>query len=451
MRVTTLKASAEKFSVLLNYYAGLAEDQQRPGPGRGPVDYYLDPDEPPGRWWGKGGHPLGLDGSVTGESCVRCSRADTRPPGLGSAGASGRPRLVGSTRRSLRRSRCQCSGALTPDPWVRAEVLAAHDAAVDAALGWFEHHGAVTRRGTDGVFQVDTLGVTAALFRQHTSRTVDPQLHTHAVISAKVQDMTGKWLSLDARFLKYQQRTTGWIYDAALRTELTSRLGVGWTEAANGVRDLACTRADVNAEFSSRTEQVDAKLAELIRRWSDENDGADPDPRTITQLQRTAVVAPRPSKSHGAAGEILHMGWVEQAYAAGFDPALLTADRLAVDQADRLSDVDEDLIDEALFRVSEETSTWLRADLARHLATILEPNTAATGAELVVEIDRLAELAEWRCTPTRTTTSCDGEGALWRSSGHRTRHRAPLHHTTHPQRRTPGLGCGQHPAGGVDW
>ena len=49
--------------------------------------------------------------------------------------------------------------ALSPDPWVRAEVLAAHDAAVDAALGWFETHGAVTRRGTDGVHQVDTLGL----------------------------------------------------------------------------------------------------------------------------------------------------------------------------------------------------------------------------------------------------------------------------------------------------
>jgi hypothetical protein len=51
---------------------------------------------------------------------------------------------------------------------VRAEVLAAHDAAVDAALGWFERHGAVTRRGRDGVMQVDTQGVTVAVFRQHT-------------------------------------------------------------------------------------------------------------------------------------------------------------------------------------------------------------------------------------------------------------------------------------------
>ena len=67
MRVTTLKASAEKLSGLLDYYAGLAEDQARPGPGRGPVDYYLDPDEPPGRWWGNGRHALGLDGTVTGD------------------------------------------------------------------------------------------------------------------------------------------------------------------------------------------------------------------------------------------------------------------------------------------------------------------------------------------------------------------------------------------------
>ncbi len=51
MRVTTLKATAEKLPVLLAYYAGLAEDRERPGRGRGPVDYYLDPDEPPGRWW----------------------------------------------------------------------------------------------------------------------------------------------------------------------------------------------------------------------------------------------------------------------------------------------------------------------------------------------------------------------------------------------------------------
>ncbi len=46
-----MKASGETLDRLLDYYAGLAEDQQRrDGGGRGPVDYYLDPGEPPGRW-----------------------------------------------------------------------------------------------------------------------------------------------------------------------------------------------------------------------------------------------------------------------------------------------------------------------------------------------------------------------------------------------------------------
>lgn len=52
VRVATLKATAAKLPGLLAYYAGLAEDRDRPpeAPGRGPVDYYLGPDEPPGRW-----------------------------------------------------------------------------------------------------------------------------------------------------------------------------------------------------------------------------------------------------------------------------------------------------------------------------------------------------------------------------------------------------------------
>lgn len=66
MRVTTLKVPAAKVGRLLAYYAGLAEDRERPGPARGPVDYYLDPDEPPGRWWGDGCAALGLAGAADG-------------------------------------------------------------------------------------------------------------------------------------------------------------------------------------------------------------------------------------------------------------------------------------------------------------------------------------------------------------------------------------------------
>ncbi len=127
MRVTTLKATADSVAALLDYYAGLAEDRSRHRqPARGPVEYYLDPDEPPGRWWGAGRHAVGLGGAVKGE--------DLRALLEGADPRTGRPlgRRFGET--SARGFDATFSApksvsvlwALTPDPWIRAEVLAAH-------------------------------------------------------------------------------------------------------------------------------------------------------------------------------------------------------------------------------------------------------------------------------------------------------------------------------------
>lgn len=397
MRVTTLKASADKVGGLLAYYAGLAEDRGRPGPGRGPVDYYLDPDEPPGRWWGDGRGALGLAGPVDGADLQALLEAEDPRSGERLGRRFGDSSARGFDATFSAPKSVSVLWALSPDPWVRAEVLAAHDAAVDAAMGWFQRHGAVTRRGTDGVFQVDTLGLTAALFRQHTSRTVDPQLHTHAVISSKVQDSTGGWFALDARFLKRQQRTIGWVYDAALRSELTSRLGVAWREHDGMVQDLACIPDELRDGFSKRTNQVEERHAELIRRWSEEHDGTEPDARTIASLEREAAKTSRPDKSHGTDSTTLRAEWTEEAHRLGHDPTGLTTEAIVDDRWPDGRIHDDDLIDEALGHASEEASTWLRADLARHLATIVEADRCESAAELVDEIDRLAQIAEQHC------------------------------------------------------
>ncbi|QYG93555.1 relaxase domain-containing protein [Iamia sp. SCSIO 61187] len=393
MRVTTLKAAGDRLGGLLTYYAGLAEDRQRSGPQRGPVEYYLDPDEPAGRWWGRGRHVLGLDGEVTGE--------DLRAVLEGHAPQSGRRlgrRFGDSSARGFDATfsapkSVSVLWALTPDRWVRAEVLAAHDAAVDAALGYLERHGAVTRRGKDGVDQVDTVGLTVAVLRQHTSRTMDPQLHTHAVIAAKVQDLTGRWLSLDARFLKQQQRTIGWVYDAALRSELTSRLGVAWKVIAGGQADIDGIPTTLLGEFSRRSAQVDEALADLIGRWSVEHDGTDPDPRTIADLQRRAVLASRPGKDHGVDAATLHDEWTDRAAATGQEVDLAVD---VLDRPPRTGMIDDDIVTEALRRAEEETATWLEADLARHVATLIAPDDP-TAVDAVERIDRLASVAAERC------------------------------------------------------
>jgi conjugative relaxase-like TrwC/TraI family protein len=414
MRVTTLKATADRLSGLLAYYAGLAEDRGRPGPGRGPVDYYLDPDEPAGRWWGRGRAGLGVDGTVTGEQLRAVLDGHHPLSGKQLGRRFGDTSARGFDATFSAPKSVSVLWALSPDSWVRAEVLAAHDAAVEAALGWFERHGAVTRRGTDGILQVDTLGIAAAVFRQHTSRSMDPQLHTHAIVAAKVQDRSGRWLSLDARFLKYQQRSIGAVYDAALRAELTGRLGVAWDDRSDGVFDLACVPEDLRDEFSKRSVQVDAKLADLVRSWSDDHDGAAPSPRTIAQLERDAAKDSRPGKTHQVDAHALHAEWAAEARSTGFDPTELEPDEIAVGRRPAGPIPDEDLVEEALLHAAEESSAWLRADLARHLATILDADTASSGAALVAEIDRLAALAEDRCVALgpehETTTRCRSDG-----------------------------------------
>jgi conjugative relaxase-like TrwC/TraI family protein len=396
MRAVTLKAAGDAVAQLIGYYAGLARDQLgRDGVARGPVDYYLDPAEPPGRWWGSGCPAVGLDGEVLPEQLQ--ALLEGRHP---ATGASLGRRFGDRSARGFDATFSAAKSvsvlwALSADPWVRAEVTAAHDAAVDGALGWLERHGAVTRRGRDGVDQVDTQGLVAARFRQHTSRTADPQLHTHAVIWAKVQDPTGRWLALDARFLKYQQRSIGWVYDAALRSELTTRLGITWSPVVDGHADIVSVPDELIAEFSQRSTQVDDKLRELAGRWAAEHDGVDPDARTIGRLERKAVVLSRPGKQAVFDADALRAEWRGRAAALGFEPLSLRSTERALPGFGR---VDRNaVIAEAIARVGQQGATWLQADVAREIATLLPADATGSGQQLVELVDKLAAEAAGRC------------------------------------------------------
>ena len=159
VRVTTLKGPS----------AGAYYVEQLPA-------YYLDAGEPRGVWLGQGADMLGLSGEVEDEAFLAVmAGSDPRRP----------DRDLGRSYddRSVRGFDVTCSApksvsvlwALGDDP-VRAHVVAAHDAAVAAVAGWMEAHAHIRYR-IGG--EVDAEGVIAVAFRQHTSRTVDPQLHTH--------------------------------------------------------------------------------------------------------------------------------------------------------------------------------------------------------------------------------------------------------------------------------
>ena len=95
MRCTTLKAcTPDRVDRLLDYYAGLAEDAGKPcRSSRGPVDYYLDPDEPAGRWWGsrpsRARRPRRRRRRRAAGVARVPSPGDRRPPGAGVRGEIG--------------------------------------------------------------------------------------------------------------------------------------------------------------------------------------------------------------------------------------------------------------------------------------------------------------------------------------------------------------------------
>jgi hypothetical protein len=57
----------------------------------------------------------------------------------------------------------------------------------------------------------------------------------------------------------------------------------------------------------------------------------------------------------------------------------------------------EAIATEALERMAAESATWLHADLAREIATLVAPEAAGSGAELVELIDDLVATAADCC------------------------------------------------------
>ncbi|MGI5238659.1 MobF family relaxase [Dactylosporangium sp. CA-139066] len=164
------------------------------------------------------------------------------------------------------------SGALLwafGDDRVKAEVMAAQHAGVRAVVEHLRAHGAFTRTGVNGVVQVDTDGLTVAVFDHRMSRAGDPQLHSHIVVSSKVRTADGKWLALDSK--AFYQATIGAriAYDRAIEHELHTRLGVRFAARADSpIREIVgITMASIR-QYSKRRAAIEADLGgTTAARW----------------------------------------------------------------------------------------------------------------------------------------------------------------------------------------
>lgn len=270
----------------------------------GVEDYYVGRGEAPGRWLGTMGTELGLEGQV-GAEALREILAGHDP-------STGEPLARSRHRRVPGFDLTFCAPKSVSVLWglggweTSRAVRAAHDASVEAALGYLEREACWSRRGTNGTVALRGDGFVAAGFRHRTSRAGDPHLHTHVLVANTTRSADGLWGALDARHLYLHAKTAGYLYEAQLRAELTTRLGVAWGPVVNGIADVDGIPAAVLERFSTRRREIEAEMAA----------------RGVSSARAAqyAVLDTRQAKNYGVEPSLLHTHWTEQAAELGWIP-----------------------------------------------------------------------------------------------------------------------------------
>ena len=365
----------------------------------GPMAYYSSPGTPPGRWVGSGvaalaGGELAVGDRVSEEQ-LGLLFGQGRDPVSGEALGRAYPQSAADTARtavagydltfSVPKS-VSVLWALAPAE-VRHQIRQVHHAAIADVLGLFEAQVAATRVGSSGadaaVAQVDVGGVAGVAFDHWDSRSGDPQLHTHVVISNKVRTSSdGLWRALDGRPVHAAMVALSEHYNAVLADRLTATLGLTWEQRSRGVDrnaalELACIPQPLIDRFSSRTHAIEQEVDRLIADYTS-NHGPRPSPRTIIKLRQQATLATRDAKTVQSLSDLV-ASWTTTAMGLlGEDATRWAARQLHEAPAPASAGVGavevEQVATAVLETVGERRSTWhrwnLHAEASRQLATI---------------------------------------------------------------------------------
>ncbi len=193
-------------------------------------------------------------------------------------------------------------------------------------------------RSNGGRPHTDSQGLTVAVFRQTTSRLDDPQLHTHLVISGKVQTDDGRWLALDARVLKHHQRALGGLYQSCCVPSSPTVTASRSARSSRAKPRSPVSRSELLEQFSKRAAQVSASPTDKITEFR-QREGRHPSKFEHAALEREAAADTRHRKTgHGVPD--LQARWRSEAAGIGVTRDTLTdsiADAASVASARRQS------------------------------------------------------------------------------------------------------------------
>ena len=289
---------------------------------------------------------------------------------------------------------------LTDDPGVRDAVNDAHEKAVAQALRYLETHASYTRIATPGnnneKIIEKMLGLSGVRYEHRTSRSGDPHMHSHVLLNNKQLCADGKFRSLDGVSLYHETRAAGMLYQAQVRAELSTSLGVQWGEVTNGCAEIiGLDDAEMLDAFSTRRREIDA--------WREANGiGSDEgrNPAVGAALARVGQKKTRQKKDVDTPLEQLRQQWA--ASPAGRD-AKRFIDRLSLDSSCG-GDADMPTVAQVVNAVIAERSTFTRADIFEAAAGLVPAEVARENIydRLEALVDEVMNSgAAWTVTPER--------------------------------------------------
>ena len=287
-------------------------------------DGYYAKDDPEHRdasaWAGKGAEELELKGSVEADT-FRTVLEGKVPDGsgrqLGKRGKDGSIEHRPGRDLTFSAPKSVSIAALVGGD---GRIVEAHDRAVAATLAWVEKNAAETRMKDPETGRMTRTGgqkIVAATFRHDTSRNLDPQLHTHAVLANMVQSGDGKWRSMANEGLYARQKLIGMLYRNEIAASI-SRLGYEVEKShADGRFEIAGVSRETIEAFSTRRAEIEAAMNERGLGATGDN------PR----LAERAALMTRAGKRDIDRDE-LHGVWARQAGDLGLDARGLAADAM---------------------------------------------------------------------------------------------------------------------------
>ena len=309
------------------------------------------------------------------------------------------------------------------DAGTQALIGEAHHRAVAEVVAFMEREVAATRSGAtagDGaVAQVDVTGLVATAFDHFDSRAGDPHLHTHVVISNKVQTaFDGKWRSLDGRPLHAAVVALSELHEAVFADHMTRTFGVEW-EARDMGRDrnpawsISTVPEELVAEFSTRARHIDTEKDRLIAEYVARH-GRQPSTATIIKLRAQATLSTRPEKEVRTLADLTAEWRTRATGVLGHDATTWARTITDNDKAMllRADDVPLDAIYElgqaVVGVVGEKRSTWRRWNLMAEASRQTMGWRFATMRDREAVVGMIADAAEsasLRLTPPDLATS----------------------------------------------